>query len=178
VPFHDLDWFDGRLGEAWSGDVPNGSHINLAIGRRGSPTAAAIVGQAGATVPGHLPIYVCLGAGTLVRPVTLFRNKTTIDELDSPFALITWGAAQIGVGQGILDAMADGLLPAEAVDELILLAAVWVDPGAHDETLVRLANRDAMRSAIADAVADSHAEQLAQLQSIREGARNAFYTGD
>ncbi|MDX6526579.1 MAG: hypothetical protein QOI43_2090, partial [Gaiellales bacterium] len=46
---HDLDWFDGRLGEAWSGTVPNGSHVNLAIGRRGSPTAAAIVGQAGAT---------------------------------------------------------------------------------------------------------------------------------
>jgi 5,6,7,8-tetrahydromethanopterin hydro-lyase len=175
---HDLDWFDGRLGEAWAGDVPNGSHINLAIGRRGSPTAAAIVGQAGMTTVGHLPIYVCLGSGNLVRPVTVFRNKVTIDDLDSPFALMTWGAAQLGVGEGVLDAVADGLLPAESVDELILLAAVWVDPAADDETAVRLANREAMRSVINDAVADSHADQLAHMQSIRDTARNAFYSGD
>jgi 5,6,7,8-tetrahydromethanopterin hydro-lyase len=175
---HDLDWFDGRLGEAWAGDVPNGSHINLAIGRRGSPTAAAIVGQAGMTTVGHLPIYTCLGSGNLVRPVTVFRNKVTIDDLDSPFALMTWGAAQLGVGEGVLDAVADGLLPPESVDELILLAAVWVDPGATDETAVRLANREAMRAVIADAVADSHAPQLAHMQSIRDTARNAFYSGD
>jgi 5,6,7,8-tetrahydromethanopterin hydro-lyase len=175
---HDLNWFDGRLGEAWSGDVPNGSHVNVAIGRRGSPTAAAIVGQAGSTTTGHMPIYVCLGSNNLVRPVTVFRNKVTIDDLGSPFALITWGAAQIGVGQGVLDAVADGLLPPAMVDDLVLLAAVWVDPAAHDETAVRLANRDAMRSAIADAVADSHAEQLARLQQLRETGRNAYYAGD
>ncbi|MEO9176104.1 MAG: formaldehyde-activating enzyme, partial [Gaiellales bacterium] len=83
-----------------------------------------------------------------------------------------------GVGQGVLDAVADGLLPPAMVDDLVLLAAVWVDPAAHDETAVRLANRDAMRSAIADAVADSHAEQLAHMQQIRETGRNAYYAGD
>ena len=78
----------------------------------------------------------------------------------------------------MLDAVADGLLPPESVDELILLAAVWVDPDANDETAVRLANREAMRSAIADAVADTHAGELARMQSIRDTARNAFYSGD
>ncbi len=72
---------------------------------------------------------------------------------------MTWGAAQLGIGQGVLDAVADGLLPPESVDELILLAAVWVDPDANDETAVRLANREAMRSVIADAVADSHSRR-------------------
>jgi 5,6,7,8-tetrahydromethanopterin hydro-lyase len=176
---HDLDWFDGRLGEAWAGDVPNGSHINLAIGRRGSPTAAAIIGLAGAATPGHLPLYVCHGgAGNLVRPVTVFRNKVTVDDLDGHLARLTWGAAQLGVGQGVLDAMADGLLPPEAVDELVLMAVVWVAPEGDDETAVRLANREAMRASIADAVADSHADQLAFMQRIRETGRNAFYAGD
>ena len=175
----DLDWLDGRLGEAWAGDVPNGSHINLAIGRRGSPTAAGIICQAGNTAPGHLPVYVCVGgAGNLVRPVTVFRNKVTIDDLDSRFALITWGAAQLGVGQGVLYAVADGLLAPEQIDEIVLLAVVWVDPAAHDETAVRLANREAMRASIADAVAVSHADDLAYMQRIRETGRNAFYTGD
>jgi 5,6,7,8-tetrahydromethanopterin hydro-lyase len=109
--------------------------------------------------------------------VTVFRNKVTIDDINSPFALMTWGAAQLGVGQGVLDAVADGLLPPESVDELILLAAVWVDPAATDETAVRLANRDAMRSAISDAVSASHADHLARMQSLRDGATNAFYSG-
>ena len=38
------DRLDGRIGEAWSGEAPNGSHINVVVARRGSPTAAAIVG--------------------------------------------------------------------------------------------------------------------------------------
>ena len=175
---HDIDWYDGRLGEAWSGDVPNGSHMNIAIGRRGSPTAAAIVGQAGTTTIGHMPIFTCLAGDMAVRPITVFRNKVPIEDLSSQFALITWGAAQLGVGQGVLDAVADGLLPEAMIDELVLLAAVWVDPGAHDETAVRLANRAATRSAIADAVADSHTGKLAELQRMRDSARNAFYAGD
>ncbi len=33
---------DGRIGEAWAGTVPNGSHINVVLAQRGSPAAAAI----------------------------------------------------------------------------------------------------------------------------------------
>ncbi len=33
------DELDGRMGEAWSGERPNGSHINVVIAKRGSPTA-------------------------------------------------------------------------------------------------------------------------------------------
>jgi 5,6,7,8-tetrahydromethanopterin hydro-lyase len=175
---HDADWYDGRLGEAWSGEVPNGSHINVAIGRRGSPTAAAIVGEAGATSMGHMPIYVCLGGDNAVRPITVFRNKVSITDLGSDFARITWGAGQLGVGQGVLDAVAEGLLPGALVDELVLLAAVWVDPEVHDETAVRIANRAAMRAAIADAVSERRDAKLADLLAIRETARNAYYAGD
>ena len=33
-----LDEVDGRFGEAWAGTSPDGSHLNIVIGRRGSPT--------------------------------------------------------------------------------------------------------------------------------------------
>ena len=78
-------------------------------------------------------------------------NKSTI--ADDRLGRITWGAAQLGIAQGVLDAHADGTLGASAADELVLLVALWVDPAAHDETAVRVANRAAMRAAIADAVA-------------------------
>ena len=67
---------------------------------------------------------------------------------------ITWGAAQLGIAQGVLDALADGTARRRrAADELVLLVALWVDPAAHDETAVRVANREAMRAALADALA-------------------------
>ncbi len=171
-----MDPLDGRIGEAWAGEVPNGSHINLVVARRGSPTAAAAVGALGSPRAGHAPFLACLGAGAVVRPATIVVNKTTV--ADEELARITWGAAQLGIAQGVLDAVADGLLdPAEAGD-LVLLVALWVDPEAHDETAVRIANREAVRAAIADALAPVTAAEVQALAERRETAANAFYTGD
>jgi len=170
-----VDELDGRFGEAWSGEAPNGSHINLVVARRGSPTAAAAAGAMAQTVPGHAPFLLCLGAGNLVRPATVVRNKTPIDSEE--IALVTWGAAQVGIGQGICDALAEGVLDETLVDALVLLVAVWVDPAAHDHTAVRLANRDATKRAIVDALAPSHLEQARALVAGRDSATNAFYRG-
>ena len=127
------DSLDGRIGEGWSGEVPNGSHINLVLARRGSPTAAAAAAALAGPRPGHVPILVCLkGAGTPVRPATIMVNKVTIER--DALARMTWGAAQLGIAQGVLDAVADGLLDAEDTAEVLLMVAVWVDPNAHDET--------------------------------------------
>ena len=37
-----LDALDGTIGQGWGGLSPNGSHVNVILARRGSPTAAAI----------------------------------------------------------------------------------------------------------------------------------------
>lgn len=171
------DRLDGRIGEAWSGEVPNGSHINLVLARRGSPTAAAAAAVLASPRPGHLPILACLkGAGTPVRPATIVVNKVTIE--GDGLARMTWGAAQLGIAQGVLDAVADGLLDAEDAAELILLVAVWVDPDAHDETAVRVANREATREAVADALEPPAPEAVRALAEQRDEATNAYYAGD
>jgi 5,6,7,8-tetrahydromethanopterin hydro-lyase len=170
------DELDGRFGEAWAGEVPNGSHINLVVARRGSPTAAAAAAAMADVKPGHGPFLACLGAGNRARPATVVRNKTTIDS--DRLAGLTWGAAQLGIGQGVADAVAEGLLAAGQVDELVLLVAVWVDPAARDHTAVRLANRRATRDAIADALGDSRPERVAAFVAGRDAAGNAFYRGE
>jgi 5,6,7,8-tetrahydromethanopterin hydro-lyase len=170
------DGLDGRIGEAWSGEVPNGSHINVVLARRGSATAAAAVGALASPRPGILPYLACLSPGTLVRPVTIVVNKVPLGEprLDR----ITWGASQLGIAQGVLDVVAEGILdPAEA-DDVIVLIAVWVDPDAHDETAVKRANREATRAAIADALTDHDAGAIHALAARREGAANGYYGGD
>ena len=171
------DEVDGAIGEAWSGEVPNGSHLNVVIGRRGSPTAAAITGVLGSPRPGHAPFLACLAPGTVVRPMTVVVNKSPIGS-EGRLGPITWGAAQLGIAQGVLDAVADGLLAAAEATDLMILAALWVDPDAHDETAVKRANRAAMRAALEDAVRPPSAADVAALADRRESAANGYYGGD
>lgn len=170
------DELDGRIGEAWSGTPPNGSHINLVIAKRGSPTAAAIVGALASPRPGHVPFLAVVESGVLVRPITVVVNKVTLGR--EPLDRITWGAAQLGISQGVLDAVADGLFDPAIAGDLVLLIAVWVDPDVSDETAVRKANRAATHSAIGDALTERSAQYIREVADRREHAANGYYKGD
>jgi 5,6,7,8-tetrahydromethanopterin hydro-lyase len=171
-----LHGLDGRIGEGWSGEVPNGSHINLVLARRGSATAAAAVGALAAPRPGILPFLACLSPGKLVRPATIVVNKVSVE--DPTVQRVTWGAAQLGIAQGVLDAVADRVLDPASVDDLLILVAVWVDPAAHDDRAVKRANREATRAAIADALRARTASAVEALVAAREDAANGYYPGD
>lgn len=173
----DLHELDGRVGEGWGGVAPNGSHVNVVLARRGSPTAAAAVSMLAHPSPGHTPVLCCVGPTPQeyepIWPPTLMMNKATA--LEDGHQTITWGAAQLGIGQGVLDAVADGLI--EASGELIVLVAVWVDPRAHDETAVREANRTAVRKALATCVHGRDPHAAARLVAERDSLTSPFYSG-
>jgi formaldehyde-activating enzyme len=168
------DDIDGRIGEAWSGTAPNGSHVNVVLARRASPTAAAAVSAFASPTPGHAPVLVCLGGGAPVWPPTIMMNKATATEV--AHQRVTWGAAQLGIGEGVIDAVAEGLLVADG--ETLLLVAVWVDPAAHDHTAVRAANRRATRDAIARARSGPVAGEVEALLALRGSVSNEFYDGE
>ena len=169
---------DGRIGEGWSGVKPNGSHVNVVLARRGSPTFAAAVGMLAHPSRGHTPVLVCVGETEAdyepVWPPTLMMNKATATE--DRHQTLTWGAAQLGIAQGVLDAVADGLV--EATAELLVLVAVWVDPAASDETAVRRANREAVRKAIGVCVEGRDPAAAAALVERRDELKSPFYGGD
>lgn len=172
-----LDDLDGRIGEGWGGVAPNGSHVNVVLARRGSPTAAAATSMLAHPSPGHTPVLVCVGGDQAhyepVWPPTLMMNKATA--VGERHQTITWGAAQVGIAQGVLDAVADGVV--EATQDLVVLVAVWVDPGADDETAVRLANREAVRKAIGMCVEGRDPEAVARLVAGRDTVTSPFYGG-
>jgi formaldehyde-activating enzyme len=173
-----VDELDGRIGEGWGGLSPDGAHVNVVLARRGSPTAAAAVGMFAHPSPGHTPVLVCVGPSQPeyqpVWPPTLMMNKATAT--DDRHQTITWGAAQLGIGQGVLDAVADGLI--EATGDLYVLVAVWIDPNAHDETAVRHAARAAVRKAVGVCVEGRDPDAAARLVAERDSLRNPFYSGD
>ena len=173
-----LDELDGRIGEGWSGLAPNGSHVNVVLARRGSPMAAAALSMLAHPAPGHTPVLVCVGPTQQeyepVWPPTLMMNKATA--LDGEHQRITWGAAQLGIAQGVLDAVADGLL--EASGDLLVLVAVWIDPEAANETAVRSASRAATRKALGVCVEGRDPRAAAALVERRDSLQSPFYDGD
>src|SRR3954451_10775119 len=140
---------DGRIGQGWGGTSPNGAHVNVVLARRGTPTAAALMTAFTSPRPGHTPVLVCVGPDQpsyeAVVPPTIMMNKATATE--EHHQTITWGAAQLGIGQGVLDAVADGIVDADPAT--IVFVAVWIDAAARDETAVRRARRDATRTGVA-----------------------------
>ena len=172
------DELDGRIGEGWGGVKPNGSHVNVVLAHRGSPTAAAAIGMLAHPSPGHTPVLVCVGTDEAhyepVWPPTLMMNKATAT--DERHETITWGAAQLGIAQGVLDAVADGVI--EATGDLLVLVAVWVAPQADDETAVREANRVSVRKALGMCVEGRDAEAAARLVERRDSVTSPFYGGE
>ena len=148
------DDLDGRVAEGWGGDAgANGSHVNIVLGRRGTPTAAAMLGTLTTPRPGHTPIMVVVGEDQPsyepVWPPTIMINKATATA--DLHVSLTWGAAQLGIAQGVLDAVADGLL--EPTDDVLVFVCVYVDPAATDATAIRNLTARKPRSASATASA-------------------------
>lgn len=175
VPWDDLD---GRIGEGWGGDPgPNGAHVNVVLGVRGSPTAAALIGTFTTPTPGHTPILVVVGEAQdryeLVWPPTIMINKATATE--ELHQTITWGAGQLGIAQGVLDAVADELIPPSG--DLVVFVCIWIDPGASDETAVREAARKAVRVAIGVCVNGRDEEGARSLVERRDSLTSPFYGG-
>ena len=123
---------DGAIGQGWGGVAPDGVHVNVVLGRRGSPTAAALLTAFASPSPGHTPVLVCVGPDQpsyeAVVPPTVMMNKATATE--DRHQTLTWGAAQAGVAAGVLNAVRKSIVDGNAVDDLVLIAAVWVNPHA------------------------------------------------
>jgi len=174
-----IEVLDGRVGEGYGGDPgANGSHVNVVLARRGSATAAALLGALTTPSPGHTPILVVVGEDKPsyepVWPPTIMVNKATATE--ERHQTLTWGAGQLGIAQGVLDAVADGLIP--ITGELLVFVAIWIDPAASEETAVRAATRTAVRKALGIAV-NGRDERAAQaLVKRRDRLSSPFYGGD
>jgi 5,6,7,8-tetrahydromethanopterin hydro-lyase len=138
------------IGESFAGSGPNAAHINVVIGRKGGPVETAWTTSLATPRAGHVPFLTVLRPNLPVQPMTLFVNKADIR--GDTHATLTWGPAQAGVAAGVTQAVADGLIPADEVNDVLAIVAVWVDWAADDANTVFANNKVATREAIAAAV--------------------------
>lgn len=166
-----------EIGEAFCGEGAEAAHLNTVLGARGGPVEVAWSTALATPRPGHVAFVAVVRPGLAVKPLTLFVNKAPLagGPAGERHARLTWGAAQAGVASGVLDAVADGAVAEGEADDLLLIAAVWVDPAAAVATLVYENNRQATRRALA--AGRGRLPALADLLAVRDRPENPFFDG-
>jgi 5,6,7,8-tetrahydromethanopterin hydro-lyase len=161
------------IGESFVGEGPDAAHTNLVIGRKGGPVETAWTTALATPTVGHAPFVTVLRPNVPVKPLTLFVSKA--EPAGELHQNATWGAAQAGLAAGIAQALAEDLIPADEADELLIIAAVWVNPSVGDLDASYRNQRDAAYSAVAAAV--RHEPSVDDvLAAAKLGPTNPFYT--
>ena len=161
-----------EIGEAFVGEGADAAHVNTVLGPRSGPVGTAWATALATPSAGHTPFVAVVRPGLPAKPLTLFVNKAAI--AGDVHASLTWGAAQAGVASGVADAVAEGVIARGEIDELALIAAVWVDPAARDADAVYRNNRAATRAALESGRADK--PDLNEVLEARRAPRNPFFS--
>jgi len=142
--------FKLRIGEALAGKEPEVAHIDLLIGRKDGPVGEAYAKAKANPTLGHEPLVAILEPNLIVKPVTLIVPTVTIKSMRQ--ASMVYGPAQAAVAKAVADSVADGTLPKALIEDLIIIANVFVHPAAVDRQRVYINNYKAMRHAIRKAI--------------------------
>jgi formaldehyde-activating enzyme len=126
------------------------AHIDLLVGTKNGPVAEAFTRAKATPTPGHEPLLAILEPNLSVKPITLIVPTVTITGMRQ--ASIVYGPAQTAVAKAVIDSVADGTIPKEAVEELIIIVNVFVHPSAVDRQRIYINNYKAMRHAVRKAL--------------------------
>jgi len=160
------------IGESFVGEGAEAAHVNTVLGDRHGPVGTAWATALATPRQGHIPFVTVLRPSLPVKPLTLFVNKAPV--LDDAHANLTWGAAQAGVAGGVADAVAEGIISEQEAEDLVLIAAVWVNPNARNAGLVYRNNRAATRNALQAGIQGT--PKVADVLAARDAPYNPFFT--
>lgn len=139
-----------KIAEALAGGGNEVAHIGLMIGTKDGPLAEAYAKARTTPTQGHEPLEAILEPNLKVKPETLIVPTVTIRSMRQ--ASMVYGPAQTAVAKAVADSVSDGTIPKQAVDDLVIIANVFVHPAAVDRQRVYINNYKAMRHAVRRAV--------------------------
>lgn len=135
--------------EGWSAAEPE-----VVIGALDGPVGFAIANMIGNQSKGHSKIYAILNCDVQVRPVTVMISKVTVSS--EKYTNILMGTVQAAIANGVLDAVRNGDIPKNIVNDIGIIVSVWLDPSIvneeYDPEVLFRTNREATAKAISKAM--------------------------
>jgi len=138
------------VGEALVGEGNEVAHIDLLIGEKEGPVGVAFANALARQSAGHTNLLAVLAPNLAVKPSTVMITKVTIKGMDQ--AVQMFGPAQAAVAKAVADSVAEGVIPKDRTDQLVIVCGVFIAPGASDNKKIYdynyQATVDAIRSAM------------------------------
>lgn len=152
------------------GEGPEIAHIDLVIGPKGSYVEQAFVSALASPAKGHTPLLAVLEPNLPAKPFTLMVNKVTIK--DAGQAILMFGPAQAAVANAVMDCVAEGTLPQELAEELMIIVSVFLEWDAKDKKKIYEYNYQATKLAIERAAAKN--PKVSEVLTKKDSAKHPF----
>ena len=138
------------IGEALVGDGDEIAHIDLLIGSKDGPVGHAFASALASQRQGHSNLLALLEPNLAVKPSTVLITKVTIKGATQ--AVQMFGPAQYAVAKAVADSVADGVIPRDQAEDLVIVCGVFIHWDAKDDNKIREYNYEATKQAIASAM--------------------------
>ena len=134
------------IGEALIGEPPNLAHIDLIVGSKNGPVGISFANALSTPSKGHGGLLAAIRPNLLSKPVSLIVPKVTVADMEDANKI--FGPAQAAVAKGIADAVEEGIIPMNKLEEWVIIASVFIHPEADDYRKIYQYNYGATKLAI------------------------------
>ena len=134
------------IGEALVGEGNEVAHIDLMVGDKFGPVGQAFATGMTSLSAGHTPLLAVIRPNLPPKPHTLIVPKVTVKNMEDTGKI--FGPAQAAVAKAIADSVEEGVIPADKVDDWVIICSVFVHPKASDFRRIYQYNYGATKMAL------------------------------
>ncbi|KQC05102.1 MAG: bifunctional formaldehyde-activating protein/3-hexulose-6-phosphate synthase [Methanoculleus sp. SDB] len=134
------------IGEALVGEGAELAHIDLLIGDKTGPVGTAFANSASHLSAGHTPLLAVVRPNLLAKPATLIIPKVTLKKEAQVTEM--FGPVQAAVAKAVADSLEEGIFGDTGIEEIVILASIYLNPEARDFNRIYRYNYGAMKLAI------------------------------
>lgn len=134
------------VAEVLMGEPPNLAHLDLVIGSKDGPIGVAFANAISSPSMGHGGLLACIRPNLIPKPYTLIIPKVTVSKMEDANKI--FGPAQAAVAKGIADAVEEGIIPMNKLEDWLIIVSVFIHPEATDYRKIYQYNYGAVKLAL------------------------------
>jgi bifunctional enzyme Fae/Hps len=134
------------IGESLVGEGNEVAHIDLLVGDKNGPVGKAFANGLSNLSAGHTPLLAVIRPNLPPKPHTLLVPKVTVKNMEDTGKI--FGPAQAAVAKAVADSVEEGVIPADKVDDWVIICSVFIHPQASDYRRIYQYNYGATKMAL------------------------------